>query len=58
MVPQIGVLANAEEKLAGALRELDEYKKKYEELLPLKNIEKRLTGALEKLGYKKKKCSA
>jgi chromosome segregation ATPase len=56
MVPQIGALANTQEKLDGALRELDKYKLKCEELLPLTKTEERLTGALDKLEFYKRKC--
>jgi chromosome segregation ATPase len=49
-------LANNQVKLDAAVRELDEYKQKCEELLPLKKTEARLTGASDKLEFYKRKC--
>jgi hypothetical protein len=50
-------LANTQVKLDGVLKELDECKQKYEELLPLKKTEVRLKGALDKLEQYKQKCA-
>jgi hypothetical protein len=49
-------LANTQVKLDGVLKELDDYKQKCEELLPLKKTEVRLKGALDKLEHYKQKC--